>query len=54
MLAEMRGGRQEMSDASTILFVQLMPFDEIRLHKSFRDAVNSAYRRPLIESVITD
>jgi hypothetical protein len=27
------------NDLAAVLFVQLMPFDGIRLHKSFRDAV---------------
>jgi len=31
------------NDLTAVLFVQLMPFDEIGLHKAFRDAVYGAY-----------
>ena len=33
-----------VNDVAAVLFVQLMPFDGIRLHKSFRDAVYGAVR----------
>jgi CubicO group peptidase (beta-lactamase class C family) len=29
---------------TAVLFVQLMPFDRVHLHKSFRDAVYGPYR----------
>lgn len=32
------------NDLAAVLFVQLMPFDPIRLHKSFRDAVYGPWR----------
>jgi CubicO group peptidase (beta-lactamase class C family) len=31
---------------AAVLFVQLMPFDRVRLHKSFRDAVYGPYSQP--------
>lgn len=31
------------NDLTAVLFVQLMPFDQVGLHKSFRDAVYGAY-----------
>ncbi|HEU4994073.1 MAG TPA: serine hydrolase domain-containing protein [Gemmatimonadaceae bacterium] len=34
------------NDLAAVLFVQLMPFDRIRLHKSFRDAVYGPFRGP--------
>ena len=32
------------NDLAAVLFVQLVPFDRVRLHKSFRDAVYGPYR----------
>jgi CubicO group peptidase (beta-lactamase class C family) len=31
------------NDLTAVLFVQLMPFDRVRLHKSFRDAIYGPY-----------
>ncbi len=33
-----------MNDLAAVLFVQLLPFDRVRLHKSFRDAIYGPYR----------
>jgi CubicO group peptidase (beta-lactamase class C family) len=35
-----------VNQLTAVLFVQLMPFDQVHLHKSFRDAVYGASRRP--------
>jgi CubicO group peptidase (beta-lactamase class C family) len=35
-----------VNDLAAVLFVQVVPFDRVRLHKSFRDAVYGAYRAP--------
>lgn len=33
-----------VNDLTALLFVQLMPFDKVKLHKSFRDAVYGGYK----------
>jgi CubicO group peptidase (beta-lactamase class C family) len=33
------------NDVTAVLFTQIMPFDPVRLHKSFRDAVYGPYRQ---------
>jgi CubicO group peptidase (beta-lactamase class C family) len=35
-----------VNQLTAVLFVQLMPFDGVRLHKSFRDAIYGPYSRP--------
>ncbi|MEO8335732.1 MAG: hypothetical protein ABI664_12215 [bacterium] len=32
-----------MACGSAVLFVQLIPFDRVKLHKSFRDAIYGRY-----------
>jgi len=33
-----------VNDLTAVLFVQLMPFDKVKLHKNFRDAIYGKYR----------
>jgi CubicO group peptidase (beta-lactamase class C family) len=35
-----------VNDLTAVLFVQLFPYDPIRLHKNFRDAVYGGYAQP--------
>jgi CubicO group peptidase (beta-lactamase class C family) len=39
-----------VNDLTAVLFVQLMPFDRIGLHKSFRDAVYGPYAASMAET----
>jgi len=36
-----------VNDLTAVLFVQLMPFDKVKLHKNFRDAIYGKYSPPV-------